>query len=47
MTVDREMHRSGPIVSPLLWSVRRRLAVAAATAAGLWIVVGWALDWWK
>jgi hypothetical protein len=32
--------------SPLAWGVPRRLAVAAACSAGLWLTVGWALAWW-
>ncbi len=45
--MDRQMNRAEPVVSPMLWSARRRLAAAASVAAGLWLVVGWALDWWK
>ncbi|WP_274540613.1 hypothetical protein [Telmatospirillum siberiense] len=41
------MNRAVPIVSPMLWGAGSRLAIAASTAAGLWLVVGWALDWWK
>lgn len=30
-------------LSPLWWSVRRRVAVALVFVAGLWAVIGWAL----
>jgi hypothetical protein len=45
--MDRGMNRAKPILSPLLWSARRRVTIAASMAAGLWLLVGWALDWWK
>jgi hypothetical protein len=30
----------------LAMAATRRLAVAAALLAVLWLAVGWALDWW-
>ena len=32
--------------SLLAWSAARRLALVATLILPLWLVVGWALDWW-
>lgn len=32
--------------SLLSWSAARRLALAAVLIVPLWLVVGWALEWW-
>lgn len=45
--MELRMNRAASIVSPMLWGAGGRLAVAVSVAAGLWLVVGWALDWWK
>ncbi|MDR3326363.1 MAG: hypothetical protein LBS66_03600 [Rhodospirillaceae bacterium] len=45
--MNRQINKSFVAISPLLWSVSRRLAIAILIATVLWLAVGWALDWWK
>jgi hypothetical protein len=46
MTGQAPLFTFRPANSPLAWGVGVRLAVVAAGAAGLWLAVAWALDWW-
>ena len=34
------------VPSLLAWSAARRLALAVLLIAPLWLVTGWALEWW-
>ena len=36
---------SSPLIA-LCWGVGPRLALATVVSLGLWLAVGWALDWW-
>lgn len=35
------------LLSLLAWSAARRLTLVACLILPLWLVVGWALDWWS
>lgn len=32
--------------SSLFWSAGARMARVAVVVAGLWLLIGWALQWW-